>query len=1833
MFGQSGNNSFGFNATAQSSPFGQSAFGKTIATTFGGTNAPPVFGSNTSLFNKPAGSTSGSLFGQTTTTSAFGAPSTAAQSTFGFGTTAPAQTMFGQQQNANTNIFGTTNTSTAFGQQSKLVSFGFGQNTGSSLFGQPQQPAQATPFGQTTNTASTALFGTTTGFGNTTAVTGTVVKFAPITGTDTMVKNGVTQTINTKHHCISCMKEYETKSLEELRLEDYTAGRKGQPPGMFGATAQTSPFGGVVSNTGSTNTGFGGMTTGFGTTSQAGTTSLFSKSLTGFGAPATTTSAFAFSNTNNTTTNIFNTQAKPFGTTAATPLFSTSNTATTQNTTFGGIGTQNTGFGTSFGTTQQPNQSIGLFNQNKTTFNVPASTATTSFGFGQTSQTNTGGMFGAKSMGTSFGTTGFGTTSTPAFGQTAATPFGAPQNTNTSLFNNSFKPAGQTTGFSFGSTPAASTGLGATGTSLFSATSKPSLFNATGTGSTFNTAGGFGTGLSAFGTATNNMSTLGTNMFGQGLGTAAPQQNTGSIPVHQQILALVSAPFGDSPLLKNLLPASGKSEQITKPSNSIPKGIVRPQYKVSTNGSGSKLKPKYVAAVPLSKKSLFDGLDEEDPLVEAFQPRPNAKRLVLRPKVNNLTELSDKVVPSERTHDLNESVSKITDKENEIQDSSSRQANDRLSSNSWLKSSLPRQPKVVEESNSPQMSSATPKSPGGTTEELENTVVELRSPTHSNQTAVTNETLSKEILDSDLSGDRSNLELSLMHDNRMSSEMEETAVQGGDQPITNEANIKLQRYGYYTIPALDELGKYVKDNTCVVPHFTVGRKGYGNVHFPDSFDVYGLNLDEIVHFRYKEVIIYPDDNVKPPVGQGLNRKAQVTLDRVWPIDKTTHEPISDPERLIEMDYEAKLRRVSAKHGTRFLEYRPETGSWVFKVEHFSKYGLSDSDDDEPKVDATKPPAVKQSQYWMRLKGYDKSVKKPGDVEFTKDMPYVTSPLPSLNNFDKMPYNFHNRSEDVNMTEQPSTWSPTSVNARLLGTESHTLQLMKASFFDMTEDQFLQDAIQETQNQLRKRCKIIEADKVISMSQENLIEHFLDSSMTRMDRSELHELPVSKKMAEIVPMEVQTMKTLATASKEPKGLCPPVIRPKIAIVRFKPGDVLFSRSSIIRNRHEYIADMGIERGKIFRPSWGPEMTLLSIDIKRSTNTLQKTIDGQDTFMTDNYFDEVYASNCVNRLQVLSSSPLEADYIQIFKASMEGHLDIQLNYSKIEDHPVCPLAVAVSGESSVSALHEHANESLRVAKFFETDSTLNYFCVVWKLSESLWGKLPGKQQNAINSADHEVIMLRKEALGEWLKFATAETVKDEISSMEATDDIILSLLSANKLEDACKRALKVGDHCLAVMMSQLGGSSPVHELLKQQIKLWQDTAVDSNMAMNRFKLFMLSAGIPVTSVQNETVNVCENLDWKRALAMHLWYLCNSTASITDVLETYESSFSDDSAYSLPPRPEYFKSDFETELSSGKAMYDLCFLLLKLYCTGNYPLETILNPQSYTYDPLDYRLSWLLQQELSSLGYTYLSNHVKALIHSNFAAQLETYDLWHWAIFVVLHFNDAEQRRKAVNDLLLRHVQLDKTKDYVERETFLKDKLKIPATWICEAKGIKASADKRYNEAAWYFIHSKNWNIAHDIIFEHLAADAIINEDHEYLKGLLSLLTTSEGCNVISGWSNQGQLLWDYMTVTAEIKSILDEKNVTNLSYKLELLQPELTSLCTKIDTFPCPTIKHVLCQAEMAKRTLQLARSVLLLQPGENNANELLIYLINKLPLPEDYAQQELRPIMNTSLDAF
>lgn len=368
------------------------------------------------------------------------------------------QLAFGQQ----TSIFGntsTTGTTSLFGSQQtpsfgapKQQIFGQPQQPTTSLFGQPQQPQQQTTslFGQTAApTPGTGLFGSTATSAfqpsannqqNGTAI----AKFQAQQETDSLIKGSTTSYIQTKQQCITFMKEYAEKSLEELRYEDYAANRKGPQAatagGLFGTGTNQSYFGANQTSTPTGGfTGFGqqstaqpifgtntntlGSTSAFGTTSSAfnqNAGGLFGKSLQP--PAATTSSAFGgFGGTNVATNNNTFGIAKPFNAAA---------------TTFGQPQPQQAGFGqpatntfgaSTFGQPQQQQQPQSLFG---TSSQAPpawnATSTATATGFNTNAGSN---LFGASAAAKPT----FGATNT--FGSAPTNTFGASQVPTSSAFN------------------------------------------------------------------------------------------------------------------------------------------------------------------------------------------------------------------------------------------------------------------------------------------------------------------------------------------------------------------------------------------------------------------------------------------------------------------------------------------------------------------------------------------------------------------------------------------------------------------------------------------------------------------------------------------------------------------------------------------------------------------------------------------------------------------------------------------------------------------------------------------------------------------------------------------------------------------------------------------------------------------------------------------------------------------------------------------------------------------------------------------------------------------------------------------------------------------------------------------------------------------------------------------------------------------------------------------------------------------------------------------------------------------------------------------------------
>ena len=68
---------------------------------------------------------------------------------------------------------------------------------------------------------------------------GTSLKFQAVCDQDVMAKDGQVESIIARHQNIEAMKEYQEKSIEELRLDDYIANRKGPWPHVSIGNKQT----------------------------------------------------------------------------------------------------------------------------------------------------------------------------------------------------------------------------------------------------------------------------------------------------------------------------------------------------------------------------------------------------------------------------------------------------------------------------------------------------------------------------------------------------------------------------------------------------------------------------------------------------------------------------------------------------------------------------------------------------------------------------------------------------------------------------------------------------------------------------------------------------------------------------------------------------------------------------------------------------------------------------------------------------------------------------------------------------------------------------------------------------------------------------------------------------------------------------------------------------------------------------------------------------------------------------------------------------------------------------------------------------------------------------------------------------------------------------------------------------------------------------------------------------------------------------------------------------------------------------------------------------------
>ncbi|KAJ3681305.1 hypothetical protein LUZ60_015794 [Juncus effusus] len=918
VFGQPSTPAFGassspaFGAGSSSSFGGSSLFGQKPA--FGGFNSSPgqstspfgsTFGQTQSAFGSPAfGSTT--PFG-TSSTPAFGATSTpafGATSTPAFGaTSSPA---FGA---TSTPAFG-ANTTPAFGSTSTSL---FG-NTGSAFGATSTQAfgAQSTPFGQ----SSTPAFGASS---------------TPAFGAASTPAFGASSS--------SSFSFGSTPAFGQTQTGSTFGGSSpfGASPSPFGAQPTTPTFGSPGFGQQQQQQAGGSRITPFVPTPEEGAT--------GTGATAKLESISAMPaykdksheelrwedyqrgdkggpNPNPaSSTNPFGapapTQSSPFGTTgvfgqtASNPF---SSTAPSNNPFAPKPSTPS--FQTGFGSTPS------LFNS------ASSSAFGSSTPFGSTTSTATPSIFGAQTAGSPFGASStpsiFGSTTTPTFGSTpsnTSSPFGSTFQTQTSgLFQTTAQPFGSTPS-PFGQ-PATNTpspfGQPATNTASpfgqpAANTASPFGQPAANTGFGFNTTPSTGFGGSLFSNSTPSLFPSSTPAFGQS--QTAPGQTSSAFPFsnfgQQSQPAASAGGFGSvftspTPNTFGQIGTNQASVVMQPAPVTNPFGTLPAMPTMSIGRVGSTPSVQYgISSMPVSEKPAVTRTST------MLVPRHlSQRRIKLPPRRYNSKNYSPKL-PYFADEDEVPSTPKadafFIPRENP---------------RSLIVRPIEQWPPYA--SPDSEMNNFTRDEP-----EFENQNGSLDGPSAP---------LTRELFEEydngtpkDFNDHPKQTQNGTLHTKK--SPNEKQTPNGSLKPPPKLP--KLTQADYFTIPRIPELATKERSQPGFITRvkdFTIGRENYGSIKFYGETDLTGLDLDALVQFGIREVVVYKDESVKPPVGEGLNKPAEVTMLNIKWVNKKTGQQYLGRDKVEK--YTEILRSKTEEQGAEFVSYDAEKGEWKFKVKHF-----------------------------------------------------------------------------------------------------------------------------------------------------------------------------------------------------------------------------------------------------------------------------------------------------------------------------------------------------------------------------------------------------------------------------------------------------------------------------------------------------------------------------------------------------------------------------------------------------------------------------------------------------------------------------------------------------------------------------------------------------------------------------------------------------------------------------------------------------------------------------------------------------------------------------------
>ncbi|KAL6890746.1 nuclear protein 96 domain-containing protein [Trichoderma evansii] len=961
---------------------------------------------------------------------------------------------------------------------------------------------------------------------------------------------------------------------------------------------------------------------------------------------------------------------------------------------------------------------------------------------------------------------------------------------------------------------------------------------------------------------------------------------------------------------------------------------------------------------------------------------------------------------------------------------------------------------------------------------------------------------------------------------------------------------------YWMEPSREELQNMNRIQRQRIDNFTVGRENVGSITFKIPVDISGIDLDElcggIIQLEPRSATVYPIAAKKPPVGKGLNVPARISLEQSWPRGGRDRRVASDPKR-----FNKHIERLKRIVDTTFESYDVDTGVWTFSVEHFTTYGLDDSDEEtdfdmtlDPPTETSPPvnfhvPTSSQNDDAMV---FSQSHMLPGAfdeqqglfaAELTRPQSFLgVSSADSATHDVKLSLEDdhiaeYEMSEDEDMTRSSigqhlaaehddasseggqdikrTTSTPGGIlraRMRAMKDSAGLVKLEVADGDDWTEMLRKTVSPMKRDRQLAKELTGSSAKrggKTVTFDVDEESDFRKSSiwgrSAARPDRKDGQAAgtQIGMEQGRGFATSIDLMNSLF---EKPKP------KPMRKGSNASPSANGFPKLPSERQAKFATAEDGeLAFHSASRPTWGPDETLVLIRSLDGSHSRRSIRDNTDilTFQRSSIRTEE---------QDVRLATFAAESSKNFLSSQDIVTEVRI----IEGVPQAALHT-----TSLKSVFHHKNVN---------DAASIHEKQVWELASILFDDL-----DSLNATEEEHLV-RRNKLSQFWSDLVEQASSTAISMAATSEEKALACLAGHRVAEACKYLLDGKNFRLATLVPLIGTSDVAKREMREQIKSWLDSKILSEFSEAIRTIYELLGGNVcvcegLKGMPNEdrvdsfVISKNFGLDWRQSFGLRLWYAISNQDDLSAAVEEYKDDIDQDKEDL--PRPWYVEQGIAPLWNDANidTRQDLLWGLLQLYADQNADLEAVLRPENSQLSPLDARLRWQLGIALASTGkVSYGTNGIEKADAATiaFAAQLTRAGEWLEAAFVLLHLHHTASRKKALQEHLCQHANLigsESDSSFV----MLTEKYRIPAAWIWEALALYMRCVKKDAVAeVQCLLRAGSHAEAHRILIQHVAPQAIVERDYAGLSSLISQFQDQQ--QGITEWTQGGEIYGHFL-----------------------------------------------------------------------------------------------------------